>query len=38
MGDHLLAIATGVHQGVGQNRHPVEGAFVVNRLGQIDDR
>ena len=28
MQDHLVAIATGVHQRVGQDRHALEGAFV----------
>ena len=37
MGDDLLAVATGVHQGVGEDRHAVEGAFVVDGPGQIDD-
>jgi hypothetical protein len=37
MGDHLVAVATGVHQGVGQDRHAVEGSVVVDRLGEIDD-
>lgn len=37
MGNDLLAIATGVHQGIGEDWHAVESALVVNGASQIDD-
>ena len=35
MGDDFLIIATGIHQGIGKNRHPVEGSFGVDGVHQI---
>jgi hypothetical protein len=35
--DDLVAVATGVHQGVGENRHAFEGALVIDGASQIED-
>ena len=37
MGDDFLTVATGIHQGIGKNGHSVEGSFLVNGVGYIDD-
>src|SRR5258708_7090553 len=37
MGDQLLVVAFGVHQGIGKNRHAVEGFLGIDGLGKIND-
>ena len=36
MRNDLLVLASGVHQSIGQDRHPLKRPVVVDRLGQAD--
>jgi hypothetical protein len=35
MAQDFIVVAPGLHQGVGQGGHPVEGSFVIDRLGHL---
>jgi hypothetical protein len=37
MFNHLFAVAVGVHQGVGADRHALEDALVVDRTRQVEN-
>lgn len=38
VGEHIALMAAGVLEGVGKNRHAIEGPIDVQRLGQCNDR